>query len=70
MSTLTPATSWPPLQQLQDIRTKPPGDVLQAFQNTISDADKLLKKRFKNGEKIELLVSDRARLIDAVLLQA
>ncbi|NNF67649.1 MAG: [protein-PII] uridylyltransferase, partial [Gammaproteobacteria bacterium] len=58
------------MQQLQDIETKPPGDVLQAFRNTISDADKLLKKRFKNGEKIELLVSARARLIDAVLLQA
>ncbi|MDH3645330.1 MAG: [protein-PII] uridylyltransferase [Gammaproteobacteria bacterium] len=58
------------LQNLAQTGAETQPELLQTFRDTIADGDQALKNRFHDGEKIESLVTDRARLIDAVLIHA
>lgn len=65
----TDIADWPPLRQLLQSGSDTLPALVQGFRDVIVQGDLLLKSRF-DDETIEKLVSDRARLIDALLVHA
>jgi [protein-PII] uridylyltransferase len=49
---------------------KSPGDRLQAYRGLLTSANEALKQRFLHGDSVELLVTDRARIVDKVIVAA
>jgi [protein-PII] uridylyltransferase len=73
-SPLAPAPPWPALKELAEtlarITLTAPAEAIAAFRAALATADAALKARFAAGEPVELLVRDRARLVDLVLTRA
>ncbi len=60
---------WLPLDKLDEALAG--GEApLALFQALLGDGDALLRARFENEERVEVLVRERARLIDALLMRA
>ncbi len=62
-------TAWPYLATLQS-RLAASGCGALDFRAALADGDRELARRFESGEPVEILVRDRARLVDALVLQA
>ena len=58
------------LPELLAHRLADPGDPVPAFRAALAEGSEALRARFESGEAIDVLVRDRARLVDAVLTSA
>jgi [protein-PII] uridylyltransferase len=65
----TAAAAWPYLETLQ-ARLAAGRCAAADFRAALADGDRELARRFESGEPVEALVRDRARLVDALVLQA
>lgn len=63
-------SSWAPLEKLAAVAPLPLPKQLSAYREVIASGDDLLRQRFLAGVAVEMLVRDRALLIDALLLRA
>ncbi|MEL7447690.1 MAG: [protein-PII] uridylyltransferase [Pseudomonadota bacterium] len=75
MSTLTPSRSpadeapapWPRIDALADVDAS---DAITSYREALAAGNAWLDARFRADENVEVLVSDRARLIDALVVSA
>ena len=69
-----PPPPWPMLAslatRLDAVTLAVPAEAIGAFRAALADADTALKSRFAADEPVELLVRDRALLVDVVLTRA
>ena len=69
-----PAPTWPALAglktRLDAITLAVPAEAISAFRGILEEGDRALKARFAADEPVELLVRDRAQLVDLVLTRA
>ena len=56
--------------RLAEVKLAVPADAIASFRSALADADTALKTRFAADEPVELLVRDRALLVDVVLTRA
>ena len=61
--------SWPFLESLSTSFDAGP-DPVSAFRRVLADGDQHLRQRFSDDESVEMLVRDRARMVDLVLRRA
>ena len=61
--------SWPFLESLSTSFDAGP-DPVSAFRRALADGDQHLRQRFSDDESVEMLVRDRARMVDLVLRRA